>query len=304
MENKKLLYIFLGLLAIYSITQFGFQKKTRSFNPNLIQLDTASVTSITILPKSDNQEEMVLVKENGTWMAKKGSVQTKANKGAVESILRNLALIKTKRVATKNTEKWSDYEVAIGEGSQLKVYNGESELANFVVGRFNFNQQTRSGISYVRLNSGDEVYAVDGFLSMTMGQGFDSYRNKELLKINKDQLTKIAINTQGTTAIYQKLGTTWSKDGVPVDSTQMATYLTGLQNINGTSFADDFNAAASNDLLFKTLSLEGDNIPAPIIVKIFKDDTRSEPYVIQSSQNLDGYFSSGEDGVFKTLFLE
>lgn len=50
-----------------------------------------------------------------------------------------------------------------------------------------------------------------------------------------------------------------------------------------------------------TLSLEGDNIPAPIIVKVFKDDTRSEPYVIQSSQNLDGYFSSEQEGIFKNL---
>lgn len=302
MQNKKLLYIFLGLLAIYGITQFGFQKKTKSFKSELIQLDTAAVTSITILPKSDSQEEMVLVKENGEWMAKKGSIQTKANRDAVMSILRNLSLIKTKRVATKNPEKWSDYEVAVGEGSQLKVYQGDQELANFIVGRFNFNQQTRQGISYVRLADSDEVYAVDGFLSMTMGQGFDSYRNKELLKIDKNQLTQISINREGMTEIYQKNGNDWTVDGVSVDSTKMANFLTGLQSVNGNTFADDFEVTASNSLLFNTLSLEGNNISTPIIIRAFRDTSRTLPYVIHSSMNPEGYFESGADGVFEQLF--
>jgi hypothetical protein len=304
MKNKTLLLIFLALLGIFLISQYAFEKKTRSFKTELIQLDTASITSILLYPKSDNQEEIILNREGNNWVATKGNVITKANVGAVQSILRNLSLIKTKRVAAKNPEKWTDYEVEEGNGSRIKAYAGEKLLEDFIVGRFSFNQQARTAISYVRLAKGNEVYAVDGFLSMTLGQGFDSYRNKELLRLSKDQLTQISINTLGNTVIHQKLGNQWSANGTPIDSTKMANYLNAIQNLSGNNFADDFDSNQQADLLYKTLSFEGNNIAEPILIKAFRDTTRTPAYFIQSSQNKDGLFASDENGIYKKLFLD
>ena len=159
MKNKTLLLIFLTLLVVFLTTQFAFEKKTRTFKTELIQLDTSKITSIYLYPKSDSQEELLLQKENDFWVVSKDNITTKANMGAVSSILRNLALIKTKRVAAKKPEKWSDYEVEENSGSRIKAFAGDQLLEDFIVGRFNFNQQTRQGISYVRLMNGDEVYA-------------------------------------------------------------------------------------------------------------------------------------------------
>jgi len=302
MKNKTLLLIFLTLLVVFLASQFAFEKKTRTFKTELIQLDTTTITSILLYPKSDGQEEFLLKKENEFWVIAKGSVTNKANQGAVSSILRNLSLIKTKRVASKSPEKWMDYEVEESSGSRVKAYAGDKLLEDFIVGRFNFNQQTRQGISYVRLAGENEVYAVDGFLSMTMGQGFDAYRNKEILGVNKDDLTQIAINTLGTTTILQKDLDGWKQDGQPVDSTTLVNYLSGLQNITGNTFADDFEGLGTNDLLYKTIFLTGNNIAKPILIKAFKDTTRTTPFVIQSSLNPDNYFESGENGIVEQLF--
>lgn len=302
MKNKTLLLIFLGLLVVFLATQFAFEKKTRTFKTELIQLDTASITSILLYPKSDNQEETLLKKEGNLWVVSKGNTTTEANQGAVQSILRNLALIKTKRVASKSIEKWADYEVEESSGSRVKAYAGDKLLEDFIVGRFNFNQQSRQGISYVRLTKGNEVYAVDGFLSMTMGQGFDAYRNKEILNISKDNVTQITINTLGTTTVLQKGIADWTQDGATIDSTTIATYLTGLASVSGTSFVDDFDEINSQSLLYKTLSLEGNNIASPIIIKAFRDTTQAQPFIIQSSLNEGSYFASGADGVFEKLF--
>jgi len=285
MKNKTLLLIFLFLLGIFLASQFAFEKKTRTFKTELIQLDTASITSILLYPKGDNQEETLLKKESNFWVVSKGNITTKANQGAVQSILRNLALIKTKRVASKSAEKWADYEVEESSGSRVKAYAGDKLLEDFIVGRFNFNQQTRTGISYVRLTQGNEVYAVDGFLSMTMGQGFDAYRNKEILALAKDNITQVAINTLGTTTVLQKGIADWAQDGATIDSTAIATYLTGLQTISGVTFVNDFDEMQSQPLLYKTLSIEGNNMTSPILVKAFRDTTRTEPYIIQSFGN-------------------
>lgn len=302
MKNKTLLLIFLTLLVVFLASQFAFEKKKRTFKTALIQLDTSAITSILLYPKSDNQEEILLKKEQGFWAISKGNVTNKANQGAVTAILRNLLLIKTKRVASKSRDKWADYEVEETSGSRVKAYAGEKLLEDFIVGRFNFNQQTRQGVSYVRLAGEDEVYAVDGFLSMTMGQGFKAYRNKDILKVNQNDLTQISINTLGIPTILQKNGEGWTQDGNPVDSTTLFNYLTGLKHIIGTTFADDFEDLQSNDLLYKTLALEGNNLSAPILIKAFKDTTRTNPYVIQSSLNSNNYFESGEDGIFEQLF--
>ena len=302
MKNKTLLFIFLGLLGVFLISQFAFERKTRTFKTELIKLDTAAITAIKIYPKSENQEEIVLNKEGSFWVANKNNVTTKANVDAVNSMLRNLALIKTKRVVAKSPEKWVDYEVEETNSTRIKVFQGDKLLEDFIVGRFNFNQQTRQGVSYVRLAKGDEIYAVDGFLSMTMGQGFDAYRNKEILTVSSNDLTQIAINTLGNTTILQKLGNNWTQDGNPVDSTSISSYLNGLQNINGSTFVNDFDELQAPNLLYKTVSFEGNNLSTPIIIKAFRDTTRTEPYIIQSSLNEDGYFASGDAGIFTQLF--
>ena len=302
MKNKTLLLIFLILLSVFLISQYAFERKTRSFKTALIQVDTAAITSIRLYPKSDNQKEILLKKENDFWVATQDNVTTEANAGAINALLRNLALIKTKRVAAKKAEKWSEYEMEEGKGSRVKVYKGDKLLEDFTVGRFNFNQQTRSGTSYVRLEEGDEVYAIDGFLSMTIGQGFESYRNKDFLNINKEQINKIAFSSNGIATSFLKEGDYWMKDGIKMDSTLMSDYLSDIQSIVGTTFVDDFEETQNRQLLFNTLSLEGTGITTPIIIKAFRDTTRAEPYILQSSQNQNSYFASGEDGLYGRLF--
>ncbi len=73
MKNKTLLLIFLSLLVVFLATQFAFEKKTRTFKTELIQLDTAAITSILLYPKADNQEEALLKKESNFWVVSKGT---------------------------------------------------------------------------------------------------------------------------------------------------------------------------------------------------------------------------------------
>ena len=291
------------MLAAWGLSQMNAGKRSRSFKTDLIQIDTASVTTINLYPKSDEQKEITLSKENGIWVAMQGTVTTKANQSAVHSLLSNLQLIKTKRVAAKKPDKWKDYEVEETNGSRVKVYAGSQLLEDFIVGRFSFNQQTRSGLSFVRLTNADEVYAVDGFLSMTMSQGFNSYRIKDFLKLNKDNITGISLtNNDGSITTFNSLNGQWAKDGVAVDSTSMTTYLTGIQSAFGGDFVDGLEERTLSSQLFKQLLITGNNMVEPISVNCYRDITKEQPYLMRSSQNKDAVFSSGEDGLFEKVF--
>ncbi|MCP3933145.1 MAG: DUF4340 domain-containing protein [Bacteroidetes bacterium] len=304
MNNKTLLLIFAVLLAIFGLSKFFSVEKDRSFNTNLIEVDTAIVTSVVLIPKEEEGTEITLKKEKAGWIVTDGNISDDATASSVNSILGQLALIETKRIAAKNPEKWSEYEVEEGNGSRVKVYNGEKLMEDFIVGRFNFNQQMRTATSFIRLVPGDEVYAVDGFLTMSFGQGFDSYRNKQLVKMSAGQeITNFSYNYGDTLLNFMKLAGQWSQEGqMALDSSKVENFLNALKNMQGTDFADDFDEVQSANLIYRILTLKGNNILEPITVSCYKDISREKPFVVNSSQNPDAYFESDSSGVYDRLF--
>lgn len=306
MNNRILLIIFLVLLAIYGITRLTSKQRQSSFDTELIAVDTARVSSVTIRLK-DADADIILKREAGAWLVSNGQISTEAVPSAVEAILGALTEIQTKRIVAKNSEKWADYEVEDGAGTRVTVYDGEEVLEDFVVGRFNFNQQTRSGTSYVRIAGEDEVYAVDGFLTLTFSQGFDSYRDRTILKLDAGQeITSVRFSSPDTTRQLVKVGEAWQIDGaVPADSALVAQYINGLRNLSGSTFADDFDELQADDYRYRSVTINGNNLLQPLSITCYLDTTRTEePFIIQSSQHPDVFFASDTTGVYERVFKD
>ena len=230
-------------------------------------------------------------------MVSKGNITTKANQGAVQSILRNLALIKTKRVASKSSEKWADYEVEESSGSRVKAYAGDKLLEDFIVGRFNFNQQTRSATSYIRRSNDDNVYAIDGFLSMSINQSMDSFRDKSVVDVQSSELNLISLESETGTSTLRKENLWIDLNGNVKDSTAMVNFVNRLSKVNGATF---YNSTPPTSETIKKLTLSGSNGQSTT-VSCFHENGE---FIIQSSQNPDAYFTSDSIGIFKTLFLD
>ncbi len=306
MKNKTLLVIFTALLGIYVFTHFFSGKQERSFKSELVQIDTASVTSIALFPKAENGAEILLKREGNTWIATKGDVITKAQKPNVDGILSVLNLVKTKRVAAKSPEKWAEYEVDETNGSRVKVFAGSKLLEDIIIGRFGFNQQKRTATSFVRLEGEDEVYAIDGFLSMTLNPKFNAFRDKQLVKLNKENVTGLAFSGgQDASATYSKMAEGWMKDeGLPVDSTQMESFLSGLENISGAEFVDSFDPVQATGSLQQSLAIMTTDQPDGVIISCYRDSTAAKPFILQSNLNPDGYFASDSTGIYSKFFGE
>lgn len=306
MKNNNLLYIFLGLLAIYGISQLFNTQPERSFKAELIQVDTAKVDLISVDPKGEENKPYTLKRENGAWIASQDNINAKANSAAINALLKTILEIKTKQIAAKSPEKWPEYEVAEGSGSLIKVSSGSKVLEEFIIGRFSFDQQAKTATSYIRLKGEDEVYAVDGFLSVSLGQNFDTYRNKELLALKPEMdITAFSFETPEGQANFTRQDGQWLLNGeTPLDSTKVANYLNGLKSLSGSTFADDFDDANADNLKFKTFTAKGNNITEPLSISCYRDTTRERPFVFQSSQNTEAFFDSDSTGLFKTIFKE
>ena len=304
MNNRTLLIILVALGAFYLASQFLSGNRDSSFETELIKVDTSKVTSINIKPK-DSQDEISLNREGNQWIVSKGTISAPATESAVKSLLNSLALIKTKRITAKSPDKWAEYEVETENGLRVKAFNNGQILEDFIVGRFSLNQQNPgASTSFVRLTNQDEVYAVDGLLSMTFGQGFDSYRNRNVVKLTAGTDINSIKMEKGDSILYtiSKTNGQWvMNNGTIIDSTKMVTLTNGMKNVYGTTFADDFDELGAKEKLILALTINGDNFTQPVEVDAYYDTTMTQPFVIKSNMN-QAYFGSDSTGIYDKLF--
>lgn len=239
-------------------------------------------------------------------MMSKDQRRVAAQGNPVKGMLGALNQIKASRIIAKSKERWKEYEVGEENGNQVRVLDASgNELADFIVGRFNFNQQTRSATSYIRLNDDEDIYAVDGFLNMSFGQGFDSYRDSRLIQVNRDDLTAINMTTEsGAFSFSRNTTNQWvDNKGTVLDSTASVSYLNKFTSVNGQAFADNVDPATLGNPV-RSLSLAANNTIGGIIkVDCYHSTNSSMPFLIKSSMN-EAWFASDSSGLYQTLFIQ
>ncbi|MEO1261971.1 MAG: DUF4340 domain-containing protein [Bacteroidota bacterium] len=302
MNNKVLLIILVALLAIFGLSKFFSGNDDSSFNPEFIKVDKEAVTKVVLHSKADNQEEVTLNKTEDGWTLSKNGNTYPAATEAVDNLLVQLASVKTNYIAAKNADKWTEYELNADQASQITVYGGSNILADFYIGKFSVNQQAQQITSFFRVADKDDVYAVIGMAGMMLGQGSNSYRNKKLLSLNFSDIE--SLNFEGD-KVYQVSKTTegqWISDNnIAVDTSKAKNYIMNLLSMSGETFVD-FDENLNNDKLLKKLTITGSNMEEPVLVRCWRDDAAEKPFIIQSSQYPQSYFSSDSTRLFTRLF--
>ena len=237
LSNIKLIGVLVALIAVYGIVQLtGGKKKSKSLRSELVVIDTAKVSSITI---SSEKGEVALGKENGEWkLTLESGKVIPAQESSVQGALGALLSIKPSRMATKNEKNWKDYQVD-STGTRVIVKEGTETTLDLVIGRFGVQGQ-RAYHTFVRLFEDKEVYAANNFMSFSVPAESSGYRDKVMARIKKDSLLNVTLSYPADSSVQlSKIGDIWNANGAPADSASVAQYLSGLAYINGTTFVDD-----------------------------------------------------------------
>lgn len=297
MNNRKLLYILLALGLLFLVTQLFNQKKERSFKSEFLALDTSSISKMVLHPQADGHKEIQLEKVGDRWTAQQGSLKVPVSPGSLNGLLNELASIRVKSIATRSKDRWAEYEIGDSTGSRVEVFSGNKKLADFYSGKFGFNPQGNSMISYVRSAGEEEVYAIDGFQSMTFNTSFSNFRDKTLLDIEVNQVTGIRSDFQGLIHSLIKDSSKWVLDDRPgPDSASVATYLNSIQRLNGTAFLDGFSPSGPPSYGF-----EINTGAATVNLKVYPHPDSLKPFILHSTANPDAYFHEDSTGAFNTL---
>ncbi len=298
--SNKTLVITLGVLiviaGIYIIIESS--RGERTFKAELVNIDTAKVTAISIYPRATNHQEVRLFKEGiKNWKVRLKDNQT-ANvpESKIKSLLDMLVQVKPLRLAAQDKSKWAEFKVDTA-GTRVKVFEGNVNTLDLIVGKFSF-QQPRQMNTFVRLNGEDEVYETGGFLDMTFNQNPNSFRNNTLVDDNTSNWKKLTFSYPEDSFELVKDNNSWTINGEKTDSATTANYLRTLSHLSGTSFIDNPAASILQKAEF-TVTIES-AAKGAIVVTAYEDTSNT---IITSSDNRGTYFNGKPGGLMQKIFV-
>jgi hypothetical protein len=305
--NAKILIIVILILGGLLLLSEFTGKKDRSFASELIAVDTSQVTVLEIdFPKESTS---VLLQRNGTiWQVESDGKQYQADQQMIKRLLSAYVLMKPDRVAATNSEKWEAFEVGDSSAVAVTLKAGEKVLGKVYYGKLAFSQPTGNQQmmrqqqpdvkTFVRVAGDDRVYAVEGFLKSSYQADINSYRNKQLLKLNQAEISSIRFEGSRNFNL-QKQENSWMLGDLEVDSAFMVTYLRTLSRQNSSNFVDQ--ALVSSKPFTDKLTISGSNFK-PVEVSAWAVSDTLIRHVLHSSQNSDGYFEGAKNDLYKKLF--
>ncbi len=298
-NNKVLLAILLVLLFIFLGKRFFGSSGERNFRDILVAVDTAQVNKIVIYPKSAAESDNINFTKTGTgWEVARAAVKDEANISSVKGMLGNMINMKPKRLVAKSSDRWVQYEVNDSLGTRVQAFANDELVADFVLGKFNFQQATRSMSNFVRLTEDQEVYSVDGFLSSSFNQEFNNFRDRTFVNLTPENITSVRFEYPADSAFaLNKIESEWQIDGAQADSAAVSNYLSGLRNMTNSEFADDFVPEGKS--VAYQLAISGDNMQSITVSAYLEEDK----YILHSTLNEGAFFNEGSLEIFDKLFV-
>ena len=297
-SNKSLLVIF-GVLVVIAVIYVTVEsgRGERSFKTDIVNIDTARVTAITIYPRANNHKEVKIYKEGkDNWKVNLADNKTASvPKSKVKSLLDMLVQVKPTRVAAQDKSKWAEFKVDTA-GTRVKVFEGGDNTLDLIVGKFSF-QQPRQMNTFVRLNGEDEVYETQGFLDMAFNQKPDYFRNNLLLSDDPSSWNKLTFTYPDSSFELVKNDNKWMINGVKTDSAKTAGYLRTLSHLSSTSFEDNVTSNALGNADY-TLTIESTS-KGGIVLTAYKNNSE---VVITSTENEGTFFNGNKNNLFQKIF--
>jgi Domain of unknown function (DUF4340) len=299
-SSKTLTIIFVVLLVLAAIYIYhDSTHEDRTFKRDIVNIDTAKVTSISIFPKAYNHKEIKIFKEGNNWQVQlTNNNSVPADNSKIKNLLNQLNDIKANGVAAQNESKWKELQVD-SSGTRVKVYEGNDNTLDIVIGKFTY-QQPRTMLSYVRVKGDNNVYEVNGFLEFSFNQKPDYFRNSKIVDDDLSHWNRLIYTYPADSSFQLVKDTTnrWSINKMKIDSSKTVNFLRTISHLSGNEFVDNPDESLISKAAY-TLTIESTALGA-VTLSAYIDSTN---YLIHSSQNPDAYFNGKKNALWKKIFV-
>ena len=300
LNTTKLIIILAILGGLVLFNKLYREKKSEStFRDVFVKIDTSTVTQILIYPQAEKGKEIKITKNGSRWDLQNEKIKTAADSNAVRGLLSTFSEMKSLSLAGADKSTWKDLQVTDSAGTRIKIIAADNKTYDMIIGKFGYNNETRQGNTYIRHADEEAVYSVEGFLSFSINQPFNTWRNKTFINGSKDNWTSLTFTYPADSSFVLSIqGNAWTVNGEPADSTKTEQYLSQLASMQSSGFVDGYSPSSTPVF---TLSINGNNQPAPITVQAFPADS-AQKFILHSSLNPDAYFSEAQSNIASRLF--
>ena len=305
-SSKTLTIIFVILLAIAAFyVYYDSSHEERTFKKNIVDIDSAKVTAISIFPKANNHKEVRLFKEGKYWQVQlENNKSVPAQESKIKNLLNQLVQIKSMGVAAQNSDKWHEFQVDT-LGTEVKVFEGNDNTLDITIGKFNYEQQTRGMSTAVRVKGDDNVYEVNGFLEFTFNQKPNAFRDNYIVNDDMSHWNKLTFTYPDSSfQIVKDTSNHWTINNIRTDSAKTVRFLRALSHLTGSEFIDNPDQSMLNKSNY-TLTINSTGLGA-INVSGFgtpsTDAKSSSQFILHSSQNNESYFSGNANKLWQKVF--
>jgi hypothetical protein len=303
MKFKTFLLFLVLTASLYGLFHWLRPSADPFFASDLIALDTASVTLLSLIPEGRAEEELLLKREGRTWIASQGNRSVQAPASGVAAVLAPLTRLGSRQIAGRGAKDWEVYGVGPGQGIRVRVFQGAKQAEDFLVGLQEWDPDSLP-FTYVRMWGDEAVFAAPGFLRDAFWPGFEAFRSKALLKLDAAKVRRLRWEPAH---LDSALVFSWSDSGwIHPSGTvtpDLDSFLLRIRALEGADFADVFDPVAQSGTLMGRIVFSGTDWERPVEVRYYRDTLGSQPFVFSTSSNPDNFFYSDSAGLFRALIL-
>ncbi len=314
MKNKHLVLLFIGVLALGLLTRRLPWPAKKFFQTDLIALDTASVTRISIL--QNGQPELSLDRSEPGWVVTQELRSLAVRQDDIAPMLEALSAVRSLRIVKTNFPDTLGFAEA--NRLQVVVFQDNKMLEQFEIG--NLSLENSQPATFFRLLPHGGIYLVQKHLRPSFAKTFDDFRLKTVAAFEPAQVRAVAVeNSTLLPVFFQKNDSlarweTPEKLTYPDDSMQI--WLALFSRLNGAPFADFFDESRAQETQAGKITLHLLSSDS-LVFRIFHEKTPDlpeknfppkikflPPYIFHFSQNPANYFALPDKPFVHQIFLE
>ncbi|TNE72472.1 DUF4340 domain-containing protein [bacterium] len=201
--TKTLSIIFaVSVLLVFLRVTFKGTGNSEALSGTVLTFDKPQVNRVEV--RTPEHGLITLQKKLSGWSVQKNgdSSEYPADASAVDNALEQISNLKPKSLLTRNEADFSRYQVDT-TGTEVRVFDGNKELAGVILGRFNFVSQQEFN-TYVRAIDKNEVVSVNGFLSASFGKNLDGWRDKNVWNADSKAVVQIDLGFPGDSSFTMR----------------------------------------------------------------------------------------------------
>lgn len=264
--TKGLLLAAAVLALIWVLSSIGDGDGKGTVRSVVVQVDTAQLTSVTIVPRRLKGAALEFQRKDGQWTVKDSAGTYTVDKASFDMAMSGFHNMRTLRLGGSMAKHAAKYELTSGVRTSITFRSAVTEPVTVHCGLVDMEAR-EAGESFVNVEGEDEIHVIEGSVTRALDQPTSSWREHILIGGDPAQWHKVQLRFgDGTGYDLVRTDGIWTVRGEPADQERVGQFLKSLSKGSSSRYADKTDVTGFLPVYTITIQqAQG----APVIVEVF-----------------------------------